>query len=110
MSLQSVPISDSQLQALQASFHPQAQRSDAKHNQIHKPHCRKFASRYVRAKSRQVHAVAQVDLELALALRQRFPGVPALTGALEDLVKQHAAEPGVQVRSQKWSPPVSTPV
>lgn len=54
--------------------------------------------------------MAQVDLELALALRQRFPGVPALTGALEDLVKQHAAEPGVQVRSQKWSPPVSTPV
>eukprot|EP00208_Stichococcus_sp_RCC1054_P001997 CAMPEP_0206143372 /NCGR_PEP_ID=MMETSP1473-20131121/20292_1 /ASSEMBLY_ACC=CAM_ASM_001109 /TAXON_ID=1461547 /ORGANISM="Stichococcus sp, Strain RCC1054" /LENGTH=1452 /DNA_ID=CAMNT_0053538737 /DNA_START=218 /DNA_END=4576 /DNA_ORIENTATION=- len=41
-------------------------------------------------------AAWQVDLELALALRQRFPGVPALTGALEDLVKQHAAEPGVQ--------------
>ncbi len=40
----------------------------------------------------------QVDPRLLLALRQRFPGVPALQAALEDLVLRHATEPALQVR------------
>lgn len=39
----------------------------------------------------------QVDPRLLLALRQRFPGVPALQAALEHLVLQHAVEPTLQV-------------
>lgn len=38
-----------------------------------------------------------MDPRLLLALQQRFPSVPALQSALEDLVRQHATDKSLQV-------------